>query len=253
MTNRTFTFIAFAYGVSIIGCASDTIGGPPRVQPPVVEPPPVLARISIKPSLITLLPGMTITLTLAAFDQRGREFNWTDGAVAYSSSDPAIAAVDNRGVVTAISAGTAVISTTLALNGQTSTAFVNSDVVALRPGKYELAAPVTESGWGVSGRYSALLALSQDSSPTEKAAFLIGRFEAFRLIGLEGDTVQSVSAGIVKAEVDVLGRLRVQLFDGKVVWWEGTVSSADQDGFRGSYAVGDGFAAGSFTVKRLDE
>ena len=251
MRKRTFTFIVLAYAASIMGCGSETVVGPPPAQPP--PDPSVLSRISIKPAEIALLPRMTIALTLVAVDQHGRALTWTADAVTYSSSNPAIATVDNRGIVTGISAGAAVVSATLTLNGHASRALVNFDVVELRPGKYELTAPVTESGWGISGRYTALLTLWQDSSLTSNAGSLTGTFEGLRLVGPDGEIEQSAPGGIVKIGLDGLGRLRVQLIVGEIVWWEGILFSADQDSFRGTYALGDGWAAGPFTAKWLGD
>jgi len=141
-----------------------------------------------------------------------------------------------------------VIGITVTLNGVTATDSVSTDVLEFRPGNYQLTAPITESGWGVSGSYTALLTLWQDSSLTGAGA-PTGTFSNLRLPGLDGVTEESVPGGIVEYNVDGLGRLRVQLVAGHVLW-SGSIESSLDDSFGGSFEIGDGFAGGPFTAKR---
>lgn len=236
------------------------------MKPPAPEPS-VLTEIRIRPAPILMLPGMTAPLTVVAWDQHGRRLTWTADAATYSSSNPAVVTVSNRGIVTAVSPGTAVISTRLTLHGVTATDSVITDVLEFRPGSYQLTAPITESGWGVTGSYTALLTFWHDASLSGGAGTLAGTFASLRLIGLDGRTEQSIPGGIVETRVDFIAgpsqnlgavfdhksRLRLRLVADNIVWWEGSIGFSSQGGFGGDFAVGDGFAAGRFTATRVGE
>jgi len=256
MTKRSIALILLAYGACITACGTDRVVDPRVVKPPAAEPS-VLTEVRIKPAPILLLPGMKTPLTVGAWDQHGREVTRTADAATYSSSNPAAVTVSDRGIVTAVSPGTAVISTTLTLNGISATGSVIADVLEVRPGNYQLTAPIRESGWGVSGEYTALLALWQDPFLTAADDAVIGTFASLRLIGLDGTTEQSVPGGLVKTRVDFPAgktRLVIQLVVGQIVWWEGSIGfSSEHDGFEGPFAVGDGLAAGWFTAKRIGD
>src|SRR5688572_17203366 len=151
MRKRSITFVLLMCAASVMGCESDRVVDPGVVKPPPPAPEPrVLTEVRIRPAPILLLPGMTVQLTVAAWDQHGRELTWRADATTYSSSNPAIVTVSNSGIVTAVSPGRAVISTTLTLEGVSATGSVITDVLEVRPGNYQLTAPITESGWGVS-------------------------------------------------------------------------------------------------------
>ncbi len=247
MTNKPIGLILLICAALSAGCGSERALELVAPQPPA---PAVLAGLKVTPRTIAMFTGMTTPISLVAVDRHGYQLVWADDAVTYSSSNPAVVTVDNRGRVTAVSAGRAVIGTTLMLNGVTATDSVITDVLEFRPGNYQLTAPITESGWGDSGSYTALLTLWQDSSLTGAAGALTGTFANLRLVGLDGATEESVPYGIVEINVDVLGRLRVQLVSGQIVLWSGSIESSLDDSFGGSFEVGDGFAGGPFTAKR---
>jgi len=245
MTKKSIGLILLISTALSAGCGSERALEPVAPQPPA---PAVLTGLKVTPRTIALFRGMTTPLALVAVDQRGQPLLWADDAVTYSSSNPAVVTVDNRGILTAISAGTAVIGITLTLNGVTATGGASTDVLEFRPGNYQLTAPITASGWGVSGSYTALLTLWQDSSLTGAGA-PTGTFSNLRLVGLDGAAEESVPGGIVETNVDVLGRLRVQLIADQV-WWSGSIESSLDDSFGGSFEIGDGYAGGPFTAKR---
>jgi hypothetical protein len=245
MTKKYIGLILLICAALSAGCGSERALELVAPQPPA---PAVLAGLKVTPRTIAMFTEMTTPISLVAVDRHGYQLVWADDALTCSSSNPAVVTVDNRGILTAISAGTAVIGITLTLNGVTATDSVSTDVLEFRPGNYQLTAPITESGWGVSGSYTALLTLWQDSSLTGAGA-PTGTFSNLRLPGLDGVTEESVPGGIVEYNVDGLGRLRVQLVAGHVLWSGGIESSLD-DSFGGSFAVGDGFAGGRFTAKR---
>jgi hypothetical protein len=240
MTGPSLTLILPLCLAVAVACKGDSVGPEPV--------PAVLTGLKVTPRTVALFRGMTTPLALVAVDRHGYQLVWADDAVTYSSSNRAVVTVDNRGILTAISAGTAVIGITLTLNGVTATDSVITDVLEFRPGNYQLTAPITESGWG-SGSYTALLTLWQDSSLTGAAGALTGTFANLRLVGLDGATEESVPGGIVEINVDVLGRLRVQLVAGHIVLWSGSIESSLDDSFGGSFDVGDG-PGGLFTAKR---
>ena len=244
MTKKYIGLILLICAALSAGCGSERALELVAPQPPA---PAVLAGLKVTPRTIAMFTGMTTPLALVAVDRHGYQLVWADDALTCSSSNPAVVTVDNRGILTAISAGTAVIGITLTLNGVTATDSVITDVLEFRPGNYQLTAPITESGWGVSGSYTALLTLWRDSSLTGGGA-PPGTFLNLRRAGLDGVTEESVPGGIVEYNVDGLGRLRVQLVAGHVLW-SGSIESSLDDSFGGSFDVGDG-PGGLFTAKR---
>ena len=99
-------FAAVVVGAAVVSCGE----GPtePAVPPP---PPPGPATVTITPSTVELTaPGDTVRVSAAARDARGRTVE--DAAIAWSSSDPAVATVDATGLVTAAGRGAATVSAT---------------------------------------------------------------------------------------------------------------------------------------------
>ncbi len=86
-----------------------------NVSDPVVQT--VLANIIITPASSNILTGSTQQLVANALDNNGSVVN--GATITFSSSKKSIATVDNTGLVTAVSAGTATISIKATLNNQT--------------------------------------------------------------------------------------------------------------------------------------
>ena len=82
--------------------------------------PVAVNNVTLSPAQNTLNVGEALTLTAQLTDMDGNVLNRT---VAWSSSDPTVARVDNSGRVSAVSAGTATI--TASVDGQQSTARVS--------------------------------------------------------------------------------------------------------------------------------
>jgi PGF-pre-PGF domain-containing protein len=78
---------------------------------------PVLSRIAITPSAITLAKGDTATFTATAFDQDGCEM--PDAEIEWECSDETVGEVDGTGFFAAFTAGTATVTATA--NGVTGT------------------------------------------------------------------------------------------------------------------------------------
>ncbi len=254
MTPKPTIWIFLACATIGTGCGSDGALEPVTPQPPVV-PPPALTTVDVTPASIRLFPGMTKQLSVTAWDQHGRPLNWTADAVTYTSSNPAIVTESNRGALVAKSPGTAMITVTVTVNGIARTRNVTTEVMDLRPGNYELSAPVSESGWGVEGgRFKALLMILPGSLPDGSAPVNpIGTFTNLHLAGPDGATLDSASAGLVTSEIDVRGRLKVLLIVDQRVRWEGYIESSGQHDITGHFWIGDGLAAGNFIAKRVSD
>ncbi|MCK9306262.1 MAG: Ig-like domain-containing protein, partial [Methanoculleus sp.] len=79
---------------------------------------PVLARIVVSPPCITITAGTTLTLTATAFDRYGDEMPEVE--VAWTTCDPAVGTINDRGIFTALAAGT--VTVTASANGITGSA-----------------------------------------------------------------------------------------------------------------------------------
>lgn len=78
----------------------------------VVAEPPAPASIQVDPPSITFgSPGETLALSVTVRDTEGNLMQ--DAQVGFTSSSPAVAAVDGAGLVTAVGVGTATIELTL--------------------------------------------------------------------------------------------------------------------------------------------
>ncbi|MGK2963187.1 MAG: Ig-like domain-containing protein [Gemmatimonadaceae bacterium] len=226
------------------GCGSDR-----ALAPVTPELPAALTSLMVKPAAIELLPGITTHFSLQAWDQRGWPHTWD--AVSYVSSDPAIVTVTKAGAVTAVSPGAATIGITMTSGAITLTRNVAIDVRDLHPGRFQLTAPVIESGWGLEGAsFKALLSILPGFRSSDAPAGVIGTFSSLLLVGADGAVADSASAGWVSSQVDAAGRWIISLVVGETVRWEGRVESSGQHDFIGSFQMGDGLAAGRFTAKR---
>lgn len=94
--------------------ASNNIG----VQTPT-RAQSVLTSVSVMPTTLNITTGDTEQLTINAIDQNGASLS--GASITFSSNDPSVAIVDNVGIVTAISEGTATITALADLNGKTAT------------------------------------------------------------------------------------------------------------------------------------
>jgi len=89
-----------------------------NINDPIITP--VLANVSITPSLSNILTGSTQYIAVNAMDNNGEIIS--GATITFSSSKKSIATVDDMGLVTAISAGTATISIKAIFNNNTVTA-----------------------------------------------------------------------------------------------------------------------------------
>lgn len=119
--------IAFAVG----SCGG---GGDGFVTPPVVVPPAALTAFTLTPSTASLAVGQTLSLTAVPTNAAGATVS-----ISFVSGNTAVATVAANGAVTAVSAGSAVITATAQATGpnlapttisQTSTITVNTNPCA---------------------------------------------------------------------------------------------------------------------------
>src|SRR6266487_3069502 len=104
MTKKSIGLILLICAALSAGCGSERALEPVPAVPAV---PAVLTGLKVTPRTIAMFAGMTTPISLVAVDGHGYQLVWADDAVIYSSSNPAVVTVDNRGILTAISAGTA--------------------------------------------------------------------------------------------------------------------------------------------------
>ncbi len=86
----------------------------------VAAPPPGLISFAVTPTQVNMDPGATVQAAANIITQPGV----TAPAVSWSSGNSAIASVSGTGLITAVSAGTAVISASITLGGQTLSASI---------------------------------------------------------------------------------------------------------------------------------
>lgn len=244
--------ILVAYIATITGCGSGS-----ALEPRFPEPPPQgsLAVFEVRPRSIAISPGMTVPLSIKATDSLGKALTWKVEAITYVSNNPAVATVTTHGgVIKAVSRGTAEIAVTITLNGITERRRIPTEVMELRPGLYQLSAPISQSAWGMEGGTSgALLTLEQGPwSNSGTPAGRIGTFTNLRFVTPNG-IIGSESSGIVTSSVGSRGRLMLRFLDGQSVPWEGTIESIREQELAGYFSVGDGFAAGNFSAKRIED
>jgi Bacterial Ig-like domain (group 2) len=95
----------------------------------VAAPPPGLISFSVTPQSVTLDPGATVQAAANIVTQPGV----SAPSVSWSSGNSSIASVSGSGLITAVSAGTAVISASITLGGQTLSASIAVTVNHLIP------------------------------------------------------------------------------------------------------------------------
>src|SRR5262249_31938463 len=123
--------------------------------------PPVLTTLTVTLGTANIIPGQTSTVTASGKDQRDVDF--AAGTITWSSSATSVPTVHDTGVVTGVTAGTAVITATVGtVTGQQTITVKASPDIRINevesnggtPGDWiELynatTAPVDISGWGV--------------------------------------------------------------------------------------------------------
>lgn len=95
-------------------------GGDTPVDP--TPPPPTVASVTVSPTTAALTVPATVQLTATARDANGNAMNAT---IAWSSSASTVATVSQTGLVTSVSAGTAIITATAGAQSASATITVS--------------------------------------------------------------------------------------------------------------------------------
>ena len=160
-----------------------------------VRPVPV-ATITISPVFTAMQVGQSVTLSAMTRDAAGNVL--TGRVVGWSSSDQAVATVDNNGVVTGIAAGTVTISASS--EGQTSAATVQVIPVV---GPAMLAAGVLTLD---DGAIRAVLKQRRSLLPAGITG-VSGRFHGGDVVELRGTDAVTVARGVVAYEAGELATM----------------------------------------------
>lgn len=99
---------AISEGTAIITASAERVSGNATVI--VAKPAPVVGSIEVGPPEVTLVRGGTQQYLATVFDVHGNPMN---ADVTWSSSDESVATIDQSGLATAISEGTAIITATI--------------------------------------------------------------------------------------------------------------------------------------------
>ena len=108
-TPRNIVLSTALFGVlfGLLSCGGEDTTAPPPTAPPSAPTP---SRVTIEPEQIVVVAGDTVRLRGRVLDDRSRIIS--DAPLTWTSSDPAVAAVDASGLVTGISEGQASITAT---------------------------------------------------------------------------------------------------------------------------------------------
>jgi uncharacterized protein YjdB len=115
---------ALALGTSQV--AANALGKSGIATITVTKPP--VASVRLQPDQAAVTVGATVQLSAAALDGNGTAMS--DRAIAWTTSNPAVAAVNGSGLVTGVASGTA--SITAASEGKSSSATVTVSQVVVR-------------------------------------------------------------------------------------------------------------------------
>jgi len=194
------------------GCGSDTALGPDGTS---LEQTGFSVRVTPNEAVLFVAgPGNALQLTVEAFDERGALIPGPY-STAYSSSAPTIAGVSGSGVVTAVSYGTAMITTTVTVGRVTRTALA-AVTVAVPPmgswriaGVYDLTAQITgfDPAWGdlTGHQYTAALVFSPGfDTPGE-----VGTFTDMRILDADGESLYPAWSGPITLSLPVISGLFV--------------------------------------------
>ena len=130
-----------AYNLGSIGAAGSQVSGLYTISDPACYPagPDSLQNVSLMSTMETLSVGETVALE--TFVQPAK----LDPQMTWVSSDPAVATVDENGVVTAVASGVTSVTVTATLDGKTYTA--SCIIVVFDAQDYFLSYNTTAHGW----------------------------------------------------------------------------------------------------------
>ncbi len=105
--NIGYVIVTAGAFLAVLSCGGEDATAPPPTAPPSAPTP---SRVTIEPEQIVVVAGDTVRLRGRVLDERSRIIS--DAPLTWTSSDPAVAAVDASGLVTGIREGQASITAT---------------------------------------------------------------------------------------------------------------------------------------------
>jgi hypothetical protein len=125
MMRRPLTLAVLACAAALAGCDNSNPAEPDALPTRVISE---LYLLPFEGTLFTIGLPDKLPLEVRALDQWGQDMDWTR-SITFISNAPAVAVVDERGVVTAVAAGIAKISATVTIGGVTRSASMTASVV----------------------------------------------------------------------------------------------------------------------------
>ena len=190
--------------LTVAACSEDPVSPPP-------EPTPTLVRVNPESSVLVEV-GQTVQLSAEVIDQMGQVMSGP--ALAWSSSDPAVATVGDGGMVTAVTEGSATISVSAG-----SVVGAASVIVEISPARHALRAfynAMGGSGWVRDDNWLTAAPLSEWAGVVMSEGKVIG----LRLgnNGLTGEIPASISGldGLEQLNLmnnDITGGLPAEMAD----------------------------------------
>lgn len=122
-------------GVLSLGLAAcgDDVTIPVTPPPPPPPETPNITSFSVAPTSATIAPGTFVQASATLITKPG-----VTGTVSWESSNPAVATVDNTGLITAVTQGATVVTATATAGGQTATASVGVTVRPIQPAQVSI-------------------------------------------------------------------------------------------------------------------
>lgn len=120
--------------MAMSACTEDYVTGSQGGTVPAEQPantPRTLAAITVTPSSASAGAGATVQLTAVATDSAGTQM--TTAGITWGSTNQGVASVDGSGLVTGVSAGTAIVTATLGGKVDSSTVTVSGNAATPAP------------------------------------------------------------------------------------------------------------------------
>ncbi|HWV36908.1 MAG TPA: Ig-like domain-containing protein [Vulgatibacter sp.] len=211
---RSVWIASFALATSLVACSDDPAA-------------PEVAFIQIDPDGVEVEVGQALALTATAFDEAGNKMD--EGTATWSSSDPAIATVDESGEVVGVAEGDAIVTATVGgKSGRTNVKVIPAmvtrveiapDAPRVRPDEtVQLTATAfTARGILPAGREVSWTSLDPDLASVSGSGLVRGREPGLATIAA---TIEGVTGSVEVEVIPNVGVVRVEptelvLFEGE--------------------------------------